>query len=88
MAYQPIEKPIPKYYNGKKVWGKRDCEDFKPLFFNRRYCKLSDECKKCGYFQDCYMINGVINNSLGIYQKMMNTFCTGIDKDRWQKIIS
>ena len=22
----------------------RDCKDFKPMFFNRKYCKLTDKC--------------------------------------------
>ena len=54
MSYQPIEKPIPKYHNGEKVWGKRDCEDFKPYFFNKRYCKLGEKCKGCGYHHILY----------------------------------
>lgn len=76
MAYQSRNKPIPKYYNGKKVFDKkRDCEDFKPFFWNRMYCKLSSECKKDGYY--CR------------YILLANSFrCTGIDNDKWQKIVS
>ena len=86
MAYQPIEKPIPKYFNGKKVFGrKRDCKDFKPYFWDRRYCKLSDKCEKEGYggifpitMKPCISDGSLINDLL----------CTGIKLDKWQKIIS
>jgi len=85
MAYQPIDKPIPKYFNGKKVWNyKRDCEDFKPYFFNQRFCKLSDKCEKEGY--GCvfpYTMKNCKNSNL-----YSDLFCTGIAIDRWQEIIS
>jgi len=82
MAYQPIEKTIPEYFNGEKVWGKRDCKDFKLFFFNRRYCKLSNKCKKCGY----HCVEFEYYEPLESYYP--ETVCTGINKDRWQKIIS
>jgi len=87
MAYQPIEKPIPKYFNGDEVFGrKRDCKDFKPMFWNRRYCKLSDKCKKCGYRQEEVYKSKVFYEGLNEYYS--EKMCTGIDKDRWQKIVS
>ena len=83
MAYQPINKPIPKYFNGEKVFGeKRDCEDFAPFFLDRRYCRLSNKCPKEGYYYDEEMYSeqcGLIN----LMEK-----CTGIDEEKWQKIIS
>ena len=79
MAYQPIEKPIPKYFNGKKVWSyKRDCEDFKPYFWNRRYCKLESNCRTDGYH--CEGLAGIMSRC--------KKLCTGIKIDKWQKIIS
>lgn len=85
MAFQPINKPVPKYYNGKKVFGReRDCKDFKPYFFNRKYCKLSDKCEKKGY--GCvfpYTMQNCANSDL--YNDLL---CTGIDRDRWQEIMS
>ena len=79
MAYQPIEKPIPKYFNGKEV---QDCADFKPFFFNRKYCKLTDKCKKCGY-------HCVIFEHLEPFESYYpETLCTGINNERWKKIIS
>lgn len=85
MAYQPIEKPIPEFFNGNKIFGKkRDCKDFKPFFFNKRFCKLSDKCEKGGY--GCvfpYTMHNCENSDL--YNDLL---CTGIKKDRWEKIIS
>ena len=86
MAYQPIDKPIPKYFNGEKVFGKkRDCKDFKAYFFDRRCCRLSNKCKKEGYgclfpgtMKPCWSDGSLLNNVL----------CTGIVLDKWQKIIS
>jgi len=78
MAYQPIEKPIPKYFNGKKVWGKRDCKDFKPFFLDRRHCKLADNCRTGDYH--CESISSITNR--------WGKLCTGIKIDRWQKIVS
>ena len=77
MAYQPIDNPIPLYFNGKKIFGrKRDCKDFKPYFWNRRYCKLSDKCEKRGYYYDFFRGDKI------------TILCTGIDRERWEKIIS
>ena len=79
MSYQPINKPIPKYYNGEKVFGKkRDCEDFRPYFWDSRYCKLENNCKAEGYHCDGF--TGTLSRS--------PKSCTGISKDRWQEIIS
>lgn len=79
MAYQPIEKPIPKYYNGDKVFGKkRDCKDFKPYFWNRCYCKLERNCRANGYH--CEGASGPLSRC--------PKCCTGIKVDKWQKIIS
>ena len=78
MSYQPINEPIPKYYNGKKVWGKRDCKDFEPYLFNRRYCKLENNCRTDGYH--CEGFSGVMSR----YKKL----CTGIATDRWYEIRS
>jgi len=85
MAYQPINKPIPKYFNGKKVWSyKRDCEDFKPYFWNRRYCKLSNKCGNNKYGGILpYTGKGCSDRTL-----LHGLLCTGIKKDRWQEIIS
>ena len=69
MAYQPIEKPISE---------KRDCKDFKPSFFNRRYCKLENSCRMHGYH--CEGNSGVLSSRPKL--------CTGITIDKWQKIIS
>ena len=85
MSYQPINKPIPKYYNGRKVWGKRDCEDFKAYFWDWRYCKLSDKCKKSGYGGCFQHTNWACSGDGSLYN---NLLCTGIGLDRWQKIIS
>jgi len=79
MAYQPINKPIPKYFNGKKVWSyKRDCKDFEPYFFNRRYCKLEDSCRADGYH--CEGFSGIMSRR--------KKLCTGITTNRWKEIIS
>ena len=79
MAYQPINEPIPKYYNGVKVFSKeRDCKDFKPYFWNRRYCKLENSCRKDGYH--CEGLSGIMSR--------LPILCTGITEDKWQKIIS
>ena len=79
MAYQPIYKPIPKYFNGEKVWGKRDCEDFKAYFFwDRRYCKYEYSCRRDGYH--CEGLSGILSRRPKL--------CTGIAIDRWQEIIS
>ena len=86
MSYQPIEKPIPKYFNGEKIFGrKRDCEDFKPLFFNRRYCKLSDKCIKKGYH--CDLPYNVPLYDLGCEEILSDRICTGIEIEKWKKII-
>ena len=78
MSYQPIDKPISKYYNGRKVWGKRDCEDFKPYFWDRKYCKLESSCRAEGYHCEGF------NSPLSSWPKK----CTGIAINKWQEIIS
>ena len=78
MSYQPINEPIPKYYNGRKVWGKRDCEDFKAYFWDRKYCKLENNCKAEGYH--CEGFTGAMSRS--------PKSCTGIARDRWYEINS
>lgn len=79
MAYQPINKPIPKYFNGKEVFSrKRDCKDFKPHFWDRRYCNLESNCRTNNYH--CEGLSGIANRR--------NKLCTGIKIDRWQQIIS
>ena len=84
MAYQPINTPIPKYYNGEKVFGKkRDCEDFKAYFWNRRYCKLSNNCEKCGYY---YEVDEYYEQLESFYPEEL--LYTGIKLDRWREIIS
>lgn len=84
MAYQPKIKSIPFIFNGREVWGKRDCEDFKPYFFSRRYCKLSEKCKKYKYYCEFPL------TKIPCYHPELtyNALCTGIDIDRWKKIIS
>ena len=86
MAFQPINKPIPKYFNGRKVWGKRDCKDFKPYFFNRRYCKLSNKCKKYVYRQEEVYKSKIFFEGFNEYYS--EKMCMGITENRWQKIIS
>jgi len=87
MAYQPVNKPIPKYFNGEKVFGKkRDCKDFKPYFWDRRYCKLSKKCKACGYSLNTVYQSKKIYQ--GINELYAEKLCTGIKKDKWQQIIS
>ena len=79
MSYQPIEKPIPEYCYGEKVFGrKRDCEDFKPFFWDRKHCKLENNCQSKGYH--CEGFTGILSRR--------NKLCTGINEDKWQKIIS
>ena len=79
MAYQPINKSIPKYFNGEKVFGKkRDCKDFKPCFWDRRYCKLENNCRAKGYH--CEGMSALLSSP--------PKECTGIKIDKWQKIIS
>jgi len=79
MAYQPIEKPIPKYFNGNEVFGyKRDCKDFESFFFNRRFCKRESNCRANGYH--CEGFAGIMSRG--------KKLCTGIKIDRWQKIMS
>ena len=85
MAYQPMNKPIPKYFNGKKVWShKRDCKDFKPYFFNKRYCKLSEKCKKGKY----YCEDPLTKTPCYYPDLAYGVRCTGISIDNWKKIIS
>ena len=78
MSYQPYNKRPPKYYNGKKVWGKRDCKDFKPRFWDRRYCKLEDDCRANGYHCDGF--TGILSRGPKL--------CTGITTKKWEEIIS
>lgn len=81
MAYQPIEKPIPEYFEGKKVFGKkRDCKDFKPYFFNREHCKLEANCRVNGYH--CEGLSGMLAHP------RVKKLCTGISIDRWENIMS
>jgi len=39
MAFKAIEKKNKKH----------DCEDFKPYFFDKRFCKYSFKCANAGY---------------------------------------
>jgi len=85
MSYQPINKPIPKYYNGVKVFGKkRDCEDFESRFWDRRYCKFNNKCKRENYYCEYPL------SRLRCYYPEISCLakCTGITIDRWQEIIS
>lgn len=77
MSYQPFEKSIPKYFNGEKIWGKRDCKDFKPYFMDRKHCRLQNSCMANDYH--CEGGNGILNRR--------DKLCTGIDINKWQKII-
>ena len=86
MAYQPIDKLIPGYFEGKKVFDKkRDCKDFWAYAFNRKCCRFSNRCKKEGY--GCFF-PGTMKPCMGDGSLFGNLLCTGIEIDKWQKIIS
>jgi len=52
---------------------KHDCEDFKPYFFNKRYCKYSFKCANAG---DQYITRRHYD-ARGLFDLR----CTGIEKD-------
>ena len=86
MAYQPIEKPIPEYFNGEKVFSKkRDCKDFWAYAFNKKCCRLSDKCKKKGY--GC-LFPGTMKPCKSDGSLLNYVLCTGVEIIKWQKIIS
>ena len=89
MSYQPIEKQIPRYFNGEKVQGKRDCKEFKPYFFKRRYCKLSNKCTKKGYHCDLPYDTPfeALLDDWKCEGLLLDRICTGIEIEKWKKII-
>ena len=56
-----------------KIDEKRDCEDFKPYFFDKRYCKHSFKCMNAG--------NEYITRK-HYHSSGFDLRCTGIEKQK------
>jgi len=60
-----------------KTDNKRDCKDFKPFFFDKRYCKYSFKCANAG----TQYITRRHYDGRGLFDLR----CTGIKKDKKMK---
>ena len=63
-------------FKEKIIRPKPDCKDFKPYFFDREHCKLTNKCANAGkeYELDCFL--------------KYPDLCTGINSEKYNEYLA